>query len=118
MAAPNNGPAAPEAIRRHFQRVNDAIRRMEHLRVDAEPRHVEALLNFAARAYRRPLSQAEHDKMLAYYGTLRQKDGLTHEEAIRDSIVSVLMSPKFCYRIDLGGAIASGSAAAKPAKTQ
>ena len=33
--------------------------------------------------------------------SLREKSGLTHEEAIRDSIVSVLMSPKFCYRIDL-----------------
>jgi hypothetical protein len=39
--------------------------------------------------------------MLAYYRSLRDKDGLTHEEAVRDSIVSVLMSPKFCYRIDL-----------------
>ena len=39
--------------------------------------------------------------MLAYYHSLREKDGLTHEEAIRDSIVSVLMSPDFCYRIDL-----------------
>ena len=36
--------------------------------------------------------------MLAYYRSLREKSGLTHEEAIRDSIVSVLMSPKFCYR--------------------
>ena len=33
--------------------------------------------------------------------TLRDKNALTHEEAIRDSIVSVLMSPKFCYRVDL-----------------
>ena len=33
--------------------------------------------------------------MLAYYHTLREKDGLTHEDAIRDSIVSVLMSPEF-----------------------
>ena len=41
--------------------------------------------------------------MLAYYRSLREKNGLTHEEAIRDSIVSVLMSPKFCYRIDLHG---------------
>ena len=63
--------------------------------------HLEALVKFAARAYRRPLSQAERDEMLAYYRSLREKGGLTHEEAIRDSIVSVLMSPKFCYRIDL-----------------
>ena len=33
--------------------------------------------------------------MLAYYHTLREKNGLSHEDAIRDSIVSVLMSPDF-----------------------
>ena len=66
--------------------------------------HLDSLLRFAARAYRRPLSQAEHEEMLTYYRTLREKDGLTHEEAIRDLIVSVLMSPKFCYRLDLGDA--------------
>ena len=77
------------------------------MRVDAEPRHLDALLKFAARAYRRPLSQAERDDLLAYYHTLREKDGLTHEDAIRDSIVSVLMSPDFCYRIDLVDAAAT-----------
>jgi hypothetical protein len=79
------------------------------MRVEAEPRHLDALLRFAARAYRRPLSQLERDNVLAFYSSLREKSGLTHEEAIRDSIVSVLMSPKFSYRIDLGGAVASKS---------
>jgi hypothetical protein len=74
---------------------------VEKMRVDAEPKHREALLKFAARAYRRPLTPVEREKMLAYYTSLREKSGLTHEEAIRDSIVSVLMSPKFSYRIDL-----------------
>jgi hypothetical protein len=38
--------------------------------------------------------------MLAWYRQLRDKDGLTHEEAIRDSIVSILVSPRFSYRLD------------------
>ena len=33
--------------------------------------------------------------------TLRDEDGLSHEDAVRDTVVSVLMSPHFCYRIDL-----------------
>jgi Protein of unknown function (DUF1592)/Protein of unknown function (DUF1588)/Protein of unknown function (DUF1587)/Protein of unknown function (DUF1595)/Protein of unknown function (DUF1585) len=101
LADPKNGPIAPEAIRVHFQRVNDALRRIEKMRADAEPHHLEALLKFASRAYRRPLSKAESDDILAYYHSLREKGGLSHEDAIRDSIVSVLMSPDFCYRIDL-----------------
>ena len=62
------------------------------------------VLRFAARAYRRPLTQDERDGLLAYYRSIREQDGLSHEDAIRDLIVSVLISPKFCYRLDLLGA--------------
>ena len=100
-ADPKNDPVAADAIRDHFQRVNDTIRSQERLRVEAQPLHLKALLRFATRAYRRPLSPAERDDLLAYYHTLRDTGSLTHEEAVRDSIVRVLMSPKFCYRADL-----------------
>jgi hypothetical protein len=96
-AAPANNPVAIEAIRYHFQWVDDTLRSVERMRVEAEPRHLDALLDFAARAYRRPLSQPERDDISAFYHSLRDKSALTHEEAIRDSIVSVLMSPKFSY---------------------
>ena len=102
-AAPSNNPVADEAIRYHFQWVNDTLRRVERMRADAEPRHIDALLKFAERAYRRPLVPAEREKLLGFYRSLREKSSLSHEEAIRDSIVSVLMSPKFSYRIDAGG---------------
>ncbi|HLK65696.1 MAG TPA: DUF1592 domain-containing protein [Bryobacteraceae bacterium] len=94
-------PVAVQAFKDHFQWVNDILRRMERLHAEAEPHHLDALLKFAGRAYRRPLTKAEHDDILAYYRQLRDKDGLSHEDAIRESIVSVLMSPYFCYRIDL-----------------
>ncbi len=103
-ADPGNDPVALEAVRYHFQWINDTLRRIQRMRLDAEPSHVDSLLRFAARAYRRPLSAAEQEELRTYYRTLRQKDGLTHEEAIRDLIVSVLISPKFCYRLDLGDA--------------
>jgi hypothetical protein len=99
-AEASNNPVAVEAIKHHFQWVNDTLRRMEKMRVDAEPHHLEALVNFAERAYRRPLTPEEREKTTAFYHSLREKGGLSHEEAIRDSIVSILMSPKFCYRIE------------------
>jgi mono/diheme cytochrome c family protein len=92
---------AKEAIREHFARVNAQIRLVEKARQDSEPTHLDALLGFAARAYRRPLAQTEKDDLLAYYRSLRGKSGLTHEDAMRDMIVLVLMSPDFCYRVDL-----------------
>ena len=109
MADPANDPAAPEAIRDHFDRVNATLRRLEKERMDAEPKHLEALLRFAARAYRRPLTNAEGDDLLAYYQTLRTKNELSHEDALRDSLVSVLMSPDFLYRFDLSDPGAASS---------
>jgi hypothetical protein len=100
-AEASNNPVAVQAIKVNFEWVNDTLRRLEKMHADAEPLQVEALLKFTAKAYRRPLAKTERDDMLAYYHELRTKGGLSHEDAVRDSIVTVLMSPDFCYRIDL-----------------
>jgi hypothetical protein len=95
-----NGPALA-AIKEHFERSWAEISRIGKLERGAEPRHLEALVRFAQRAYRRPLAAAERDDLLTFYRTLRDRDGLTHDDAVRDCLASVLMSPHFCYRIDL-----------------
>ncbi len=100
-ADPANDPIAPHAIRDHFDRINATLRALEKQRKEAEPKHLEALLRFAGRAYRRPLTQAERDDLLVYYHVLRTKNELSHEQALRESLVSVLMTPDFLYRIDL-----------------
>src|SRR5688572_321 len=100
-ASATGDPIAVAAVEEHFTTTSAAIRWAERARADAEPQHLEALLQFAARAYRRPLSPAERDDLIGYYRSLRTA-GLDHEEAIRDAVVSVLMAPDFCYRIDLG----------------
>jgi hypothetical protein len=106
--------AAVEAIEDYFKSMSAEIRKVERARLEAEPSHLQALLTFAERAYRRPLSPRERDGLLAFCRSLRDKDGLEHEEAIRDAIVSVLMSPHFCYRVDPGEAAASTAAPASP----
>ena len=83
--------------------MNAGIRWVERARIEAEPRHLEALQQFAARAYRRPLSPYERADLLDFLSFAARQSGLDHEEALRDSVVSVLMSPDFCYRIDLSG---------------
>lgn len=99
-----NSPDILKAIRDHYDGMNAAIRWAERARLEAEPRHLDALLKFAARAYRRPLAQVDRDDIRAYYRELREKSGMSHEDAIRASIVSLLVSPDFCYRVDLGAA--------------
>src|SRR5205823_1024119 len=83
-----------------FKIIEAGIRRVEDGRLAAEPSHLAALRSFAERAYRRPLTTQERDDLVAFYRSLRTTDGLTHEQAVRESVVSVLMSPHFCYRLD------------------
>jgi mono/diheme cytochrome c family protein len=113
-ADPANDPVAAEAIRDHFERVNSTLRRLEKEEAEAEPKHLDALLKFTAHAYRRPLTKAERDDLIAYYHTLRTKNELSHEDAIRDSIASVLMSPDFLYRLDLTDEAVAGARTLKP----
>jgi hypothetical protein len=115
-AEASGNPVAVEAMRYHFQWENDTLRRVERMRLEAEPSHLAALVRFATRAYRRPLAPAERDDIMAYYRSLRGENGLTHEEAMRDSITMVLMSPRFLYRIDVSDA-APGNGTAAPAST-
>ncbi len=94
---------ALRAIETYFAEMSARIHRVEQDRRDAEPRHLEALLRLAARAYRRPLAPAERDQLLASYRDLRQKDELGHEDAIRDLVAGLLMSPQFLFRYDPPG---------------
>jgi hypothetical protein len=89
------------AVKEHFERVIKNVNRVETMARDAEPKHVEALLQYAERAFRRPLRADERDGLRAFYQNLRAQDGLPHEDAIRDTLASVLMSPNFLYRVDL-----------------
>jgi len=65
----------------------------------ARPKHIETLAEFAARAYRRSITEAERAELATLYHGIRTK-GATHEEAIRGTIARVLVSPAFLFRIE------------------
>ena len=92
---------ARQAIRDHFAIVATNIARVEHLRTASEPAQLEALERFATRAYRRPLSEPERADLRAFYRESRTANGLDHEEALRDCVARVLLSPNFLFRMDL-----------------
>lgn len=91
------------AIHAYFNEMSARFRMLEQLHADAQARHVAGLVELAGRAYRRPLDDRDGQDILAFYDELRQMDGLDHDAAIRDSVVRILMSPRFCYRIDRVG---------------
>lgn len=95
------GEVEAQAIRDHYRIAKENIRWVEQARAAAEPAHLAALVDFAERAFRRPLSDEQRADVLGFYHALRETTGLDHEAALRDSIVYVLMSPQFGFRLDL-----------------
>ena len=65
--------------------------------IDTEPRHLDALVEFASKAYRRPLSPKEETDLRALYANLRKKD-LDHDAAFRLTLTRILIAPSFLYR--------------------
>jgi len=99
--AEGGNAVALQAVRDFFGQANKSIRWVKRARRDAEPSHLQSLFDFAASAYRRPLSAADRADLLSFYRDSQERYGLDHEGAIREAIVLVLTSPKFSYRVDL-----------------
>ena len=64
-----------------------------------EPIQVDALVDFAARAWRRPLTLAEADELRSLYREMRDQE-LSHEEAFRLTLARVFVAPAFLYRLE------------------
>jgi hypothetical protein len=107
-----DGPNAPngdkrlEPLREPILRDAAAFRKLQ---IEVEPNHVQAVLDFAAQAWRRPLEDAEGSGLTSLYQTLRDQD-LSHPTALRLLLARVLVAPAFLYR----GEQASPGVAASP----
>ena len=67
--------------------------------VDCEPRQMQALIEFAARAYRGPPDPAAADELRNLYQQLRS-EGLSHDEAFRLTLARVFAAAPFLYRLE------------------
>ena len=79
--------------------INDRAAAFRRELVAAEPRHLDAVIALAERAFRRPLSAAEAGELRELYRKLRSEE-IPHDEAIRLVLARVLVSPAFLYRIE------------------
>jgi hypothetical protein len=79
--------------------INDYVARFRQRLVETEAPQFQALLAFAARAYRRPLHEPETKLLSNLYKSLRQ-EGAPHDEALRLTLARVLVAPAFLYRIE------------------
>lgn len=79
--------------------INDRAAAFRETLLQSEPAHIQAVLEFANRAFRRPLTSEDRLELENLYVVLRKQE-LPHEEAIRLLIAKVLVSPAFLYRTE------------------
>jgi hypothetical protein len=94
--APKEMLAYFEGQRGAFQKRADEFTKEEEA---AHPKQLDALLEFAGRAYRRPLKEKEKADLLALYQAVRGK-GAGHDEALRAALTRVLIAPPYLFRVE------------------
>ncbi len=89
-------PSAFEPLR---QPILDRAEAFRKTLLHSEKTHVDWLLSFAERAYRRALRTDEQEGLRKLYQTLREQK-LSHEASIRSCIARILVAPEFLYRLE------------------
>lgn len=79
--------------------INDQAAAFREALVSAQPRQIEALVDFCALTYRRRLSDTEKDDIRGLYRRLREQE-LPHEEAFRFVLARVFVAPACLYRLE------------------
>lgn len=88
----------PDEPRGYVERLHDDYVAANRALAAAEPQHVEQALQFAASAWRRPLSADEQDRLREFYASLRRSGGTEHAAALRLLLARIVVAPAFLYR--------------------
>ncbi|EDY17226.1 Protein of unknown function DUF1592 [Chthoniobacter flavus Ellin428] len=97
FATQDADPKAFEALREPILQAAAAFKEEVE---KAEPKQLQAVLDFAPRAWRRPLTAAEESHLRGLYQKLRAQK-LSHDAALRMTLARVLVSSAFLYRGEL-----------------
>lgn len=92
----------PHEIEPLRKSVMEGAERFRAAMVAAEPGHVERVISFADRAWRRPLTDSEKEALRNLYRKLRTEE-LEHEDAVRLVLARVLTAPAFLYKMESPG---------------
>jgi hypothetical protein len=90
-----------EAVETYFATINRQLRQLETELQAAQPTQLAALVDFAERAYRRPLTSDERQSIESFYVSSRRHPSADHRSAMEDTLISILVSPSQLYRWDL-----------------
>jgi mono/diheme cytochrome c family protein len=90
-------PSEPRKYVTAFRAEYEAVQKAES---SARPGHVEDCLRFAAKAWRRPLTAVEKERLRSFYVKATESGKLDHGKAIESLLARILISPAFLYRLE------------------
>ncbi|GDY08069.1 hypothetical protein LBMAG52_15550 [Planctomycetia bacterium] len=83
-----------------FEEFRQGLKRRATQWQAAVPAYQQRLMQFAQAAYRRPLTKAEQQKLTQFFNDAAKPESLGIEQAVRATVVRILVSPNFCYLAD------------------
>jgi hypothetical protein len=92
--------ALPSELAKYVRPLRTHYEAVQKTQLSAQPGHVEDCIRFAAKAWRRPLSEQEKDNLRSFYVTSREAGKLDHDKAIRATLTRILIAPAFLYRLE------------------
>jgi hypothetical protein len=84
-----------------FEDIRQGLKRQAEQLKQAEPAYLRNLQDFAQAAYRRPLTSEETKQLLAFYHSVARQEEFGIEGAVRASVTRILVSPHFCFRVEV-----------------
>lgn len=103
--------ALPEAMRPYVHPIKAHYDGVMAAQLAGRQRHLRDCLEFATRAWRRPLSDREKLRLRRFYDQTLAADG-DHPRAIRALLARILVAPQFLYRVEPAAVTASGAGVA------
>jgi hypothetical protein len=92
--------AVDEEPRAYIEKFLSEKHALQAARAAAAVLHMQDVLDFASRAWRRPLHTSEVDSLTKFYREQQTTHGLNHPAAVRACITRILVSPDFLFRIE------------------
>ena len=88
-------------IHAFFEDIRQGLKRRDLQLKQAEPAYLRDLQDFAHAAFRRPLTAEENKRLLDFYHSVAKQEEYGIEGAVRASVLRILVSPHFCYRVEV-----------------
>ena len=96
FATQDADPSAFEPLREPIKKRAEDFKKWLN---ETQPRHLDGVIQFASKAYRRPLRETERAELLSLYRKLRDED-MPHDQAIRLTLARIFVAPAFLYRAE------------------